>query len=100
MRKAILSALFGVAMMLGSSDKASACHKTCVTYTCYPCYYTCDWVYPTYYNTYRVWHVYQTNPVTGAAEIVQRYFTKEGADANPLVAGKKAYVVEYLYYAA
>ncbi|MHB1556175.1 MAG: hypothetical protein ACYC61_01720 [Isosphaeraceae bacterium] len=95
MRTLIVSGLLGLAMLFGGTGNAEACHKT----TCYypVCYYVPVQYVPA--TTYHVWHVYQTNPVTGAPEILKRYLTKEEADNDPNVVGKKAYVIEYLYYA-
>lgn len=97
MRKLILAAMVTAGMFLASGT-AEACHRRCT-----PVYYTCECpVCVTYYQytEYHIWHVYQTNPVTGEANIVNRYLTREAADADPLVTQKKAYVIEYLYYAA
>lgn len=104
-RKLLPLALAAAMVLVCGVNKADACHRrnanTCYTYPCcyyYPCYYYPQTVTVTV-TPYHVWHVYQTNPVTGAADIVNRYLTKEGADADPQVVAKKAYVVEYLYYA-
>jgi hypothetical protein len=87
--------MLGIAMLLGGSGTANACHK-CRTYTyCYPTYYYCC---PQ--TCYSIWHVYKTDPTTGCPKIYKRFLEKVQADTDPEVVAKKAYVVELMYYAS
>jgi len=110
LRGLILSTLLGVGLLFASSTTASAgLFNHCKTSSCYtPCYTSCYYYTPCYYTTcypgytytiYKVWHVYTTDPATGAPKIVSRYLKKEDADGNADVVAKKAYVQEVSYYA-
>jgi len=101
-RSLVLSAIVGVGLLFGSSTTASAglfhrrascCYTPCYYYCYTPCYYTYS------YTLYKIWHVYKTDPATGAPKIVARYLTPELANADPNVVNKTAYVQEESYYA-